>query len=226
MRQPSPIRSVRRATLAVMGVAAVAVFVFTLRSGHAASPLGEVAGQEGAVRIEVTLDEYSFSPDPLRIPAGRPVTLVIRNVGRFQHEFMAGRHAAGDDFEHDLFADLHVNIEKVEAADADHAEHEHAETADADHAEHEHAETADADHAEHEQAQAEHAHAAAEHEPAAAGGHAHGEGHEHGTMVENQPGETFLMSFTLPESRRGEWSTACFLPGHYDAGMHGTLVVE
>ena len=45
-------------------------------------------------------------------------------------------------------------------------------------------------------------------------------------MVENQPGETFLMSFTLPESRRGEWSTACFLPGHYDAGMHGALIVE
>ena len=208
MRQPSPIRSVRRATLAVMGVASVAVLVF---SGYAASPLVEAVGQEEAVRIEVTLDEYSFSPDPLRIPAGRPVTLVIRNVGRFQHEFMAGRDAAGDDFEHDLFADLHVNIEKVETADADHAEHAGA---------------ADRDHAEHEQAQAEHEHAAAEEEPVAAGGHEHGEGHEHGTMVENQPGETFLMSFTLPESRRGEWSTACFLPGHYDAGMHGTLIVE
>ena len=29
------------------------------------------------LRIEVTLNEYSFSPEPLRIPAGRPVTLVI-----------------------------------------------------------------------------------------------------------------------------------------------------
>ena len=221
MRQRSPIRSVRRATLAVMGVASVAVLVFTLRSGYAASPLVEAAGQEEAVRIEVTLDEYSFSPDPLRIPAGRPVTLVIRNVGRFQHEFMAGRNAAGDDFEHDLFADLHVNIEKAETADADHAS-----AADADHAEHARAGAADRDQAAHEQAQAEHAHAAAEHEPGAAGSHAHGEGHGHGTMVENQPGETFLMSFTLPESRRGEWSTACFLPGHYDAGMHGALIVE
>ncbi len=210
MRQLSPIRSVRRATLAVMGVASVAVLVFL---GYAASPLVEAAGQEEAVRIEVTLDEYSFSPDPLRIPAGRPVTLVIRNVGRFQHEFMAGRDVAGDDFEHDLFADLHVNIEKVETADADHAEHQHAGAADRDQAAHEHAE-------------AEHDHAAAEHEPEAAAGHAHGEGHEHGTMVESQPGETFLMSFTLPESRRGEWSTGCFLPGHYDAGMHGTLIVE
>ena len=223
MRQSSPIRSVRRATLAVMAVASVPVLVF---SGYAASPWVEAAGQEEAVRIEVTLDEYSFSPDPLRIPAGQPVTLVIRNVGRFQHEFMAGRNAAGDDFEHDLFADLHVNIEKVETAGADHGEHEHAGGADADHAEHEHTGAADRDHAAHEQAEAEHAHAATEHDPGAAGGHEHGEGHEHGTMVENQPGETFLMSFTLPESRRGEWSTACFLPGHYDAGMHGTLIVE
>ncbi len=211
MRQPSPIRSVRRATLAVMGVASVAVLVFL---GYAASPLVEAAGQEEAVRIEVTLDEYSFSPDPLRIPAGRPVTLVIRNVGRFQHEFMAGRNAAGDDFEHDLFADLHVNIEKVETADGDHAEHEHGAAADVDQVGHEHGAAANADQAEHE------------HGAAAAGSHAHSEGHEHGTMVENQPGETSLMSFTLPESRRGEWSTGCFLPGHYDAGMHGTLIVE
>ena len=34
------------------------------------------------------------------------------------------------------------------------------------------------------------------------------------------------MTFTLPEDRRGEWATGCFLSGHYEAGMHGTLIVE
>ena len=41
MRQLSPIRSVGRTTLAVMGVASVAVLVF---AGYAASPLVEAAG--------------------------------------------------------------------------------------------------------------------------------------------------------------------------------------
>ena len=42
-------------------------------------------------------------------------------------------------------------------------------------------------------------------------------------MAEAQAGETVLMTFTLPESRRGEWMTGWFLPGHYEAGMHGML---
>ena len=89
------------------------------------------------------------------------------------------------------------------------------------------ADTGHGEHAEHEHAEeAEHEHGQVEHEDAAAGDHAHGEGHEHGTMVEAQASQTFHMTFTLPESRRGEWNTGCFLPGHYDAGMHGTLIVE
>ncbi len=56
--------------------------------------------------------------------------------------------------------------------------------------------------------------------------HANDEGHAHGTMVEAQAGQTFVMTFTLPEERRGEWTTGCFLSGHYEAGMHGTLIVE
>ena len=182
--------------------------VLTFSGYEGSAPVEAAAQEQQVVRIEVTLDEYSFSPDPLRIPAGRPVTLVIRNVGRFPHEFMAGRDVAGDDFEKDLFADLHVNIEKVEM---DHVDHGSDATAEHEQVEHEHGAT-------------EPAHGDGEQE--AAGGHAHGEGHDHGTMVENQPGETHLMSFTLPESRRGEWNTGCFLPGHYDKGMHGKLIVE
>jgi uncharacterized cupredoxin-like copper-binding protein len=45
-------------------------------------------------------------------------------------------------------------------------------------------------------------------------------------MVEAKTGQTFVMTFTLPEDRRGEWTTGCFLSGHYEAGMHGTLIVE
>ena len=203
MRQPHVARRIRTTTLVVLSLV---VLIFSGYEGSA--PVEAAAQEQEALRIEVVLDEYSFSPDPLRIPAGRPVTLVIRNVGRFPHEFMAGREPAGDDFEQDLFADLHVNIEKVEMNHGDHGSEA----------------TAQHEPAEHAHGAPEHAHD--DHEQEAAGGHVHGAGHEHGTMVENQPGETHLMSFTLPESRRGEWTTGCFLPGHYDAGMHGTLIVE
>ena len=154
------------------------------------------AQETEALRIDVTLDEYSFLPDPLRIPAGREVTLVIRNVGRVSHEFMAGREPEGNDFMQDLFGGLHVNIEEVDSTDAGHAHQADA-----------------ASHAEHPEENADDA-------------HTHGEGHEHGTMVEAKAGQTFVMTFTLPEDRRGEWTTGCFLPGHYEAGMHGTLIVE
>ena len=110
--------------------------------------------------------------------------------------------------------------EQVAAGHGDHDDHaeadEHGAGHDAD-AGHDHA-------AEHDQ-DAGHDNAAA-HDAPDDGGHTHGAGHEHGTMVEAAAGETFLMTFTLPEDRRGEWATGCFLSGHYEAGMHGTLIVE
>ena len=193
------------------------------------------AGQETEpLRIDVTLDEYSFAPEPLRIPAGRPVTLVIRNAGKVAHEFMAGREVEGNDFRQDLFADLHVNIEPAEMAAASHDEHAaaghdadagrdaaagHDADAGRDAAAGHDADAgrdADAGHDDHD----------AGHDAPEAAEHAHAEGHAHGTMVEADAGKTFLMTFTLPEDRRGEWATGCFLSGHYEAGMHGTLIVE
>ena len=205
-------RSTRRVGgLTLSAPVVVATLAVLLLAGAASSSFAQEAE---ALRIDVTLDEYSFSPEPLRIPAGREVTLVIRNVGRVAHEFMAGREPEGDDFRQDLFADLHVNIEQAEAGHAEHAE----DAGHDDHAGHD----ADAGHDEH----ADHDAGAHADQTADAQEHAHGEGHAHGTMVEAQAGQTFLMTFTLPEDRRGEWTTGCFLSGHYEAGMHGALIVE
>ena len=199
----------------MLGVLASALVVL-MSAGSPGSSTVQAAGQEAVtLRIGVTLNEYSFGPEPLRIPAGRPVTLVIRNAGKVPHEFMAGREVEDTDFRQDLFADLHVNIEPAEpvaAAHGDHGSH-------GDHGPHA------SEHAEADDHAAGHDHEA-EHDAPADPGHAHGAGHEHGTMVEAAAGETFLMTFTLPEDRRGEWETGCFLSGHYEAGMHGTLIVE
>ncbi len=211
MRKPNAMR-----TLGVLVSALVPLLVLVGAGGPGSSSV-LAAGQEAEpLRIDVTLSEYSFAPEPLRIPAGRPVTLVIRNAGKVPHEFMAGREVAGNDFRQDLFADLHVNIEPAEQVAAGHGDH-------GDHGDNN-------DHGDHDPAEADEHAAANDHEAAHDapddGGHAHAAGHEHGTMVEAAAGETFLMTFTLPEDRRGEWATGCFLSGHYEAGMHGTLIVE
>jgi uncharacterized cupredoxin-like copper-binding protein len=65
---------------------------------------------------------------------------------------------------------------------------------------------------------------AAAHDHADAGGHDHG-GTDHGTMVALEPGGRTTMTFTLPDALRGEWEIACFLPNHYERGMHGMLTV-
>ncbi len=41
-----------------------------------------------------------------------------------------------------------------------------------------------------------------------------------------EPGGTVTLQFTVPASAKGEWSMACFLPGHYESGMRGTLIIE
>ena len=195
--------------LAILTVLPIAMLIFTGYGGSSSAlPSQGAPFDSDTLQIQVTLDEFSISPNPLRIPAGRPVTLVIKNAGVVPHEFMAGHEAQGNDFGHDLFAGLEVEISDEVAA----SDHEHAEGQVEEHEAaggHEHGE---AQAAEHQHAEAEHAE--------------HGDDHEHGTMVEAGPGQTIYMSFTLPKSSRGVWNTACFLAGHYAAGMHGTLIVE
>ncbi len=72
-----------------------------------------------ALVIEVNMADYSFSPEPLQIPAGQLVQLVFTNTGEVEHEFMAGRTVADGDFAVDLFAGLDVEM-GTEEATADH----------------------------------------------------------------------------------------------------------
>ncbi|GMQ82990.1 MAG: hypothetical protein BMS9Abin05_2461 [Rhodothermia bacterium] len=49
---------------------------------------------------------------------------------------------------------------------------------------------------------------------------------DHGTMLLLEGKAAGSMRFTLPESKRGTWAIGCFLPGHYQAGMKGILIIE
>ncbi|MFQ5879701.1 MAG: plastocyanin/azurin family copper-binding protein [Dehalococcoidia bacterium] len=49
---------------------------------------------------------------------------------------------------------------------------------------------------------------------------------EHGTEVELEAGGKGVLTFTVPTGKTGEWEIGCFIPGHYEAGMKGKLIVE
>lgn len=163
------------------------------------------AAQGQPLVIEVNMADYSFSPEPLRIPAGQLVQLVFTNTGEVEHEFMAGRSVVDGAFEVDLFAGLNVEIQVEEAGHQEEADH------DDDAADHDHDDAAD-------------------HDVAVPAGHDNSDGHhdgddDHGTMVLLQEGGRTSMTFTLPIELRGEWETGCFLTGHYGRGMHGMVTV-
>lgn len=39
-------------------------------------------------------------------------------------------------------------------------------------------------------------------------------------------GETFSMTVTIPDTLKGEWELACFVAGHYEAGMKAPLIIK
>jgi len=48
--------------------------------------------------------------------------------------------------------------------------------------------------------------------------------HHHNNAVSVEPGQSAVMTFTFDKS--GEWAMACFEPGHYEAGMKGSVWVK
>ena len=112
-----------KSALAVVPMCALAIF---FKGGEVQAQSHDHAAE--SVVIEVTMADFSYSPAILRIPAGRPVTLVFANTGVVEHEFMAGRIVVNGDFEADLFANV-----DVEMGSADTADHDDAGTAPHDH---------------------------------------------------------------------------------------------
>lgn len=152
--------------------------------------------------IEVAMKDFAFQPSTLTVPAGQKVTLKFTNTGTVEHEFMAGKKMAGEGegFENDLFAGVSVKKQKP---DETAGEGEHSEEA----------------------AHAEEGESAGEDEHA--GGEEQGEEH-HGTMLALKPEKNGSMTFTVPPSKAGTYTIACFETTgqkHYKLGMKGTLTV-
>ncbi len=192
----------------LLGIVLVLAAVFSGRL-DAADRTGEQAGNPEKV-IHIKMSEYSYQPDSLIIPAGQVVRLEFENVGKINHEFMAGHSVTedGDGFTDDLFQGVEVKMTKNGKPAGPEAmmmgEHTMAAEESEDSEHHEMSEHGD-EHME----------------------DGHGMGH-HGTMLLLGPGDTGSMTFTLPASKKGTWKIGCFTDGgsHYKAGMKGLLVVK
>lgn len=63
--------------------------------------------------------DFAFTPEALSLTAGQRVTLVFKNVGNVEHEFMAGTEVAyGRGYVKDWLADAHLDMSDH---DMDHA---------------------------------------------------------------------------------------------------------
>lgn len=69
----------------------------------ACASAGGASGPSALTRIDVTLsDAFAIEPRQMTVPAGVPVTFVIRNAGVIDHEFYLGDTAAQDAHEGEM----------------------------------------------------------------------------------------------------------------------------
>jgi uncharacterized cupredoxin-like copper-binding protein len=82
----------------------LAVLLLALVPALAGCGVGRAAGP---LRVEIVLHYSHYQPSAISIPAGRPVTFVLRNADPIDHEWIVGdaalheRHRTGTEAHHD-----------------------------------------------------------------------------------------------------------------------------
>ncbi len=215
--------SIRSARYVVLGVL-LAVVAAACGSAQAENADAGVATEVGVVvteprtggdlAVEIVLEEFGFTPDPVTLPAGETVMLTLRNEGAITHEFMLGQDPQEmGGYGVDLLAQMQPEVISGEGFMVEGFEGEdHGD----DHADEESAVTSHNDPSEA---------AGAGHDETEATDGGHDEGGDHGAMVAIDPGGEVTIRIQVPDDADGTWEMGCFLSGHYQAGMHGTFIV-
>ena len=203
-----------RSLIAAVGLAVMSLLISACSAVFAAEP--NEAGE-----IQVVLLDNRITPSVIRVKAGQKVRFVITNQGAHPHEFMIGREPVEVDnyldlqsevveaFHVDFFEGVEVtvsgtgmpmNFEGMEPMDMDGMEM--------------------GDEAPHDEG----------------GMDMGGEEAPHGAMVmlqpgtpgTNEPGQTSIIEFVVPEDKVGVWQIGCFQEAgqHFADGMQATLIVE
>jgi uncharacterized cupredoxin-like copper-binding protein len=73
--------------------------------GQKAAPVGD------ARTVEIEMRDFAFSPETLTLRAGETVTFAFKNVGKLEHEFMAGNDPAiGKGYLKDWLAGAQIRV--------------------------------------------------------------------------------------------------------------------
>lgn len=175
--------------------------------------------------ITITLDEFTFTPDHIRLVVGQNVTLHVINNGEEDHEIMIGRNPLrdangnlGDGFEHDFFALTDVTVQgDVEVMGMNEGEMNMDMGTAVPESE------MDMGTATPESAMNMDMGTAAPENEMDMGGM------ENGGMVMIQPQKEATITFPVTKNMEGAWTMGCFEGGdlkHFDLGMAGILYVR
>lgn len=172
----------------------------------------------------ISMDEFTFTPDHIRLVVGQNVTLHVVNNGEEMHELMIGRNplraedgTLGDGFEHDFFALTNVTVQGDAEVMGMNGEEMNMEMGAATP---EGAMNMDVGTATPESAMTMDMGTAAPES---------GMDMENGGMVMIQPQKEATITFTVTKEMAGTWTMGCFEGEglkHFDLGMAGILYVR
>lgn len=160
-------------------------------------------GQPGEVdrTVEIEARDIAFDRDRLKVRPGETIRFVITNTGQMPHDFTIGPPAVQKSHRQEM-REMMQDMREMMHASGQSGSHGHA-----------NAEQGDGDH-----------HGASTHRGSHDhhGSHDAAMGHDDPNAVMVPPGETreLIWHFERAENVR----FACNVPGHYEAGMHGSFV--
>ena len=60
-----------------------------------------------ATEVTVEMTDFAYSPSSIAVPAGRPVTLTVKNIGNIEHDFVVQKIDATTEVIQDSGSDAH-----------------------------------------------------------------------------------------------------------------------
>lgn len=163
---------------------------------------------------QIKMGDFYFNPETIYLSPGQYVKLEFINEGKLEHEFMVGRIVTTEGKEEKQ----EISISKHKHPEGMHEKHEEKHEPGEDKQIRNnvtHVHTASFINQFFEGIDVEHSVERAKFMEVPG----------HGTMLMLQPGGNATLSFKVPDNRKGEWETACFVPGHYEAKMKGKLII-
>lgn len=168
------------------------------------------SSQTDSNTIQIIIGDFYFKPKTIQLRAGQRVKIELINEGKLDHEFMVGRGLKTEEGKDETHKGMHeANEEKQETSKG---EHEHQEET---HAHSGMSKGFEKDFFEGIQVVAQ-----------TENGAEFMRVPRHGTMVTLKPESKAILTFKVPNDRKGEWEMACFVPGHYEAKMKGKIIVK